>query len=74
MINHGYRLKTEADFHNAIIFGLIVSITQGGEHYGSGPILSQSYHVVQMIDSYFFKHTCEFTVCSTTAQVNHHKT
>ena len=35
MITHGYRLETEVDFHNAILFGLLVSVTQEGEHLGS---------------------------------------
>lgn len=66
MITQGYRLETEADFHNAILFGLIVSVTQDGEHLGSGLILSQSYHVVKTINNYYFKHVCKFTVCSMT--------
>ena len=64
MITQGYRLETEVDFHNAILFRLLVSVTHEGEHLGSGLIHSQSYHVVKMINEYYFKYACEFTVCS----------
>jgi hypothetical protein len=59
----GYLLKTDADFHNAILFHSLVSITQDGEHVGSGYILSQSRHCIETIDAYYFKSACEFKVC-----------
>jgi hypothetical protein len=61
---HGQLLKTEVDFHNAIIFGIAVSLTRDGQHLGSGHIISQSKYVVKMIDGIYFKDTCDFTVCS----------
>jgi hypothetical protein len=61
---HGQRLKTDADFHNAKLFGIAVSVTQDGHHVGSGHIVSQSKYVVKMIDGLFFKDDCVFTVCS----------
>jgi hypothetical protein len=64
MFTHGYQLKTDADFHNAILFRIVVSVTQEGVHIGSGLILSQSYHVVKMIEAFYFKYSCDFTVCS----------
>jgi hypothetical protein len=57
-------LETDADFHNAILFGIAVSITQDGEHMGSGHVLSQTYHVVKMTDGIYFKDACVFTVCA----------
>jgi hypothetical protein len=64
MYNHGDHLKTNADFDNAILFGIAVSVTRDGLHAGSGYVMSHSYHVVKMVDQYFFKDTCVFTVCS----------
>jgi len=61
---HGQILLTDADFHNAALFGIAISVTQDGEHMGSGHILSQSKHVVKMLDVYYFKDACVFTVCS----------
>jgi hypothetical protein len=63
-MSHGQILKTAADFDNAILFQIVVSITQDGEHMGSGLILSQSHHCIETIDSYYFKDACEFRVCS----------
>jgi hypothetical protein len=63
MFKHGYLLKTDADFHNAILFQSLVSITQDGEHVGSGYILSQSRHCIETIDANYFKCACEFKVC-----------
>jgi hypothetical protein len=64
MFTHGYLLKTDADFHNAILFGIVVSVTHEGLQIGNGIILSQSYHVVRMKESFFFKYSCDFIVCS----------
>jgi hypothetical protein len=61
---HGQHLKSNADFDNAILFGLAVSVTEEGQHLGSGHITSYTYHVVKMENGYFFKDTCVFTVCS----------
>jgi hypothetical protein len=61
-MRHGYQLKTDVDFHNAILFKCLVSITKDGEDVGSGYLLSQSHHAVETVDSYYFKNTCEFTV------------
>jgi hypothetical protein len=61
---HGQILKTDADFYNATLFGIAVSVTQEGHHMGSGHIVSQSKYVVRMIDGLYYKDACEFTVCS----------
>ncbi|QGQ97077.1 hypothetical protein EHS13_20380 [Paenibacillus psychroresistens] len=63
-MTHGFKLKTDVDFHNAILFKCLVSITQDGEEVGNGYILSQGHHAIETIDSYFFKNACEFTVIS----------
>jgi azurin len=61
---HGQLLKTNADFDNAILFGIAVSVTEDGHLVGSGHVTSYTYHVVKMENGYFFKDTCVFTVCS----------
>jgi hypothetical protein len=63
LYTHGYHLKTDADFDNAIYFGLIVSITHKGQHLGSGHILSHSNNVVKVIHTEMLKSNNEFTVC-----------
>jgi hypothetical protein len=63
-MSHGQVLKTDVDFENAIMFQLIVSITQYGKHMGSGQILSQSHHCIQTVDGIYSKGECEFKVCS----------
>jgi hypothetical protein len=59
----GYRLKTDAEFDNAIYFGLIVSITQDEEYIGSGHLNSHNNEIVKLNEAGFFKNTCEFMVC-----------
>jgi hypothetical protein len=61
---HGQCLKSNADFDNAILLGLPVSVTQAGQHLGIGHVTSYTYYVVKMENGYFFKDTCIFTVCS----------
>jgi hypothetical protein len=63
MYRHGTHLITDADFDNAVNFGYIVSVTQNGEHLGSGHIISHSKNVIKMIDGYYFKYNCEFALC-----------
>lgn len=63
-MEHGQILKTDADFDNAILFGIAVSVTQGNRHMASGHMMSQSMLVVKMLDGCFFKDSCKFTVCS----------
>jgi hypothetical protein len=60
----GQILKTDADFYIAGLFGIAISVTQDGKHVGSGHIVSQNKHVLEMIDGCFFKDACVFTVCS----------
>jgi hypothetical protein len=61
---HGQILKTDADFHNAILLGIAVSITQDDEQMGSGHIIDQSKYTVKTIDCNYFKDACVFTVFS----------
>jgi hypothetical protein len=63
-MTHGYILKTDVDFFNAILFRHNISVTQDGEQIGSGVIISQSQHAVKMADAHFFKHSCNFMVCA----------
>jgi hypothetical protein len=63
-MKHGQLLTTDVDFENAIMFQLVVSITQDGEHMGSGQILSQSHHCIETADAYYFKAAYEFKVMS----------
>lgn len=59
-MEHGQLLTTDIDFENAIMFQLVVSIRQDGEYKGSGPILSQSHHYIEIADAYYFKAAHEF--------------
>jgi hypothetical protein len=59
----GYRLKTDADFDNAIYFGLIVSITKDEEHIGSGHLNYHNEEIVKLNEAGFIKSACEFVVC-----------
>jgi hypothetical protein len=63
-MEHGQVLETDSDFDNAILLGVEISVTQYGAHLGSGRILYLTEHSVKMMDCYFFKDGCEFTVCS----------
>jgi hypothetical protein len=60
----GQVLKSEADFHNAILFGVAVTVTQEDEPIGVGHILDQSMYTVKLADGRYFKDACVFTVCS----------
>jgi hypothetical protein len=64
MYKHGYRLKTDADFDNAIYFGYIISIVHEFEHLGSGKIKSHNHNCVSLNQSVHFKSSCTFTICS----------
>ncbi|QGQ95848.1 hypothetical protein EHS13_13655 [Paenibacillus psychroresistens] len=63
-MSHGQLLKTDVDFKNAILFQIVISITQDGEHIESGVILSQSHHCIETANAYYFKDACEFKVFS----------
>jgi len=64
-MNHGYQLKTDAEFFLAILFSYTISITQDGEYVGNGKIISQNNNVIKTIDACYFKSSCTFTVCET---------
>jgi hypothetical protein len=63
MYKSGYLLQTDADFDNAIIFRLIISITQRGMHIGSGFIKSHNSEVVILSNLVVSKAQCEFKIC-----------
>jgi hypothetical protein len=63
MVN-GQVLETDLDFENAISSSVEIHVTQDGIHIGSGRIMYHTCHSVKMLDCYFFKDGCEFTVCS----------
>jgi hypothetical protein len=63
-MEHGKLLNTEEDFEDAIENGVEVSVTQDGKHLGSGRIISQTNESVRMVNAYYFKNSCEFTVCT----------
>lgn len=63
MYRSGYRLKTDVDFDNAIIFRLIISITQQDMHVGSGFIKSHNNEVVYVSNFAVSKELCEFKIC-----------
>jgi hypothetical protein len=64
MYKHGYRLKSDADFDNAIYFGLVVSITQDNEHIGSGILNFHNANFVKLHFENYSKCCCTFTVCA----------
>lgn len=63
MYTCGYQLKTDVDFDNAIIFRLIISITQQDMHVGSGFIKSHNSEVVYLNQFAVSKKLCEFKIC-----------
>jgi hypothetical protein len=63
MYRSGYQLKTDVDFDNAIIFRLIISITQQDMHVGSGFIKSHNSEVVYLSNFAVSKKLCEFKIC-----------
>jgi hypothetical protein len=64
MYKHGYQLKTEVDFDNAIYCGLVVSITQDNEHIGSGILKFHNTEFVKLHFTNYYKSCCTFTVCT----------
>jgi ribosome maturation factor RimP len=62
MYSLGYLLKTDEDFETAMNFRIIVSITQKGEHMGSGCINAFNEETVRMVSGEFNKAACEFKV------------
>jgi hypothetical protein len=64
MYKHGYQLKTEADFDNAIYFGLVISITKENEHIGSGILTFHNSEFVKLHFANYYKNCCTFTVCA----------
>jgi hypothetical protein len=63
MYASGYRLMTDVDFDNAIIFRLIISITEQDMHVGSGYIKSHTSEVVYLNKLAVSKKLCEFIIC-----------
>jgi hypothetical protein len=63
MYRSGYLLKTDVDFDNAIIFRLIISITQQDMHVGSGYIKSHNSELVYVSNLTVSKELCEFKIC-----------
>lgn len=62
MYRSGYRLKTDVDFDNAIIFRLIISITEQDMHVGSGFIESHNNEDVHISHFVVSKKLCEFKI------------
>ena len=63
MYKCGYLLKTDVDFDNAMIFRLIISITQQDMHLGSGFIKSHNSEKVHVNNLTVSKALCEFKIC-----------
>jgi hypothetical protein len=63
MYTSGYRLQTDVDFDNAIIFRLIISITEQDSHIGSGYIKSHNSELVYLNKFAVSKKLCEFKIC-----------
>ena len=63
MYHHGYLLRTDADFDNAIYFESIISITRNGFHSGSGILRSHNETAVMLLQESYSKNDCEFKVC-----------
>jgi hypothetical protein len=60
----GQTLKSDLDFDKAILFKSEIEVTQDGKVLGSGKVMSHSQYSVKLVNGYFFKDGCEFTVCS----------
>jgi hypothetical protein len=58
----GHFLKTDEEFENAVNYRIIVSITQKGEHLGSGCIKSFNEETVKIGGGEFNKAACEIKV------------
>ncbi len=63
-MTHGQILKTPTDFENAILFQMVISITQDGEQMEIGQIISQSHHCIETTNAFYYKNACEFRVCT----------
>jgi hypothetical protein len=60
---NGLILKTDADFDNAIFFGLNINVWQDNEILDYGGIIeSYSKDAVRINGAYYLKATCEFKV------------
>jgi hypothetical protein len=63
MYASGRALKTDADFDNAVLFGLRIEVYQHGEPLDpGGTIESHSEEAVKIDGAYFLKSNCEFIV------------
>jgi hypothetical protein len=63
MYTTGTLLKTDADFTNAVLFQLRVTVFQNGEIIDYGGIIDKfSEHSLMIEDSHFLRETCEFRV------------
>lgn len=63
MLKHNQPLQHEADFDNAMFFGLPVKVIQQGELIEpGGAIVKHSHDAVKIGDAYFLKWKCEFRV------------
>lgn len=63
MYTSGYRLKSDLDFDNAIIFRLVISITEQDMHVTSGFIKAHDSEVVYVNNTAISKKQCEFEIC-----------
>jgi hypothetical protein len=63
MYSNGTVLKTDADFYNAMLFGLRVTVYQDGEILDYGGVIKQfSEHSVTVDEFFFLRENCEFKV------------
>jgi hypothetical protein len=65
----GYKLKTSEDFENALIYRMIVSVTETDQHLGSGCIYSFNEDKVKMASGEYNKAVCEFKVVQSTVLI-----
>jgi hypothetical protein len=63
-MEHGQVLETDSDFDKAILLGVEISVTQYGALLGSGRIMYHTYHSIKLVNAYYFKDGCEFTISS----------
>jgi hypothetical protein len=57
-----YLLSTEQDFDNAIIYRLIISITENGIHHGNYCIKAHNKEAVQIMNGQFYNKLYEYKV------------
>jgi hypothetical protein len=63
MYKIGFTLKTDADFDNAIFFGLNIAVWQKDEIIDYGGVIEfHTDHSVKINDAYFLKAYCQFKV------------